>query len=153
MARRHLEDDLQTQVAQYLRLQYPQLLWFAVPNGGKRNAREASRLKAMGLRAGVADILMFWRKSGDQFLNGFSHNTPYCGAIELKIGKNTQQDTQKIFQQQWLHAGGQYAICRTLEDVIIVLKDWNAPRVTRCPSALATGAVVERYTAKRMRKS
>lgn len=31
---------------------------FAVPNGGKRNAREAGRMKAEGVKAGVSDLLL-----------------------------------------------------------------------------------------------
>lgn len=53
---KHIEDDeckRLWQWAQYI----PELrdYLYHVPNGGKRNAREAGRMKAMGVRAGVHD--------------------------------------------------------------------------------------------------
>lgn len=39
--------------------QYPDLAWmFHIPNGGSRNKAEAARLKAEGVKAGVADIFL-----------------------------------------------------------------------------------------------
>ena len=39
--------------------QYPELhFMYHVPNGGRRNAREAALLKAEGVRAGVPDIVL-----------------------------------------------------------------------------------------------
>jgi len=34
-------------------------LWCHVPNGGRRSPREGARLKRMGVKAGVPDILIF----------------------------------------------------------------------------------------------
>lgn len=42
-----------------MRLGSPLILWWANPNGGKRSAREAGRLKAAGARAGVPDLTLF----------------------------------------------------------------------------------------------
>lgn len=109
---KHLEDALQMQVCEYLLYQHRELSWFAVPNGGKRNAREAARLKKMGVRAGVADLIFSWP-------NG-------KGAIELKIGKNNQTAFQKNFEQQWIYNGGQYAVCRDFNSVINTLRSWKA---------------------------
>lgn len=55
----HPEDDLQRAVVSTLALS-PELRAIAVPNGGKRNIREAARLRAQGVRAGVSDLLVFW---------------------------------------------------------------------------------------------
>lgn len=114
--RRHTEDDLQMAVADYLRMQCPSLLWLHVPNGGKRNAREGARFKRMGVKPGVADILMFWR-TGDKH---------HMAAIELKSEKGKQEPSQKIFQHNWTFLGGQYAICRSIDDVTACLKAWGA---------------------------
>lgn len=113
---RHLEDDLQMAVADYLRFQCPSLMWWHTPNGGRRNAKEGARFKRMGVLPGVADILMFWR-TGDK---------THKAAIELKAGKNSQEPTQKIFEHNWKFQGGQYAICRSLDDVKACLKTWGA---------------------------
>lgn len=73
----HFEDDHQKalfQYAAYLKL----LKWFhAIPNGGKRNVREAVRLKAQGVKAGVHDTFLPKPR-------GVYHG---C-YLELKHGKN-----------------------------------------------------------------
>ena len=78
--RRHPEDDLQMQAARFLEQALPSdAVWFHVPNGGKRNRREAARFKAMGVKAGVLDIAVFYyRITGGQYL------TPICVWFELK---------------------------------------------------------------------
>jgi hypothetical protein len=55
---KHIEDDEQAALFTILTLKYPQIrkVTFAIPNGGKRNIREAARLKAQGVTAGVPDI-------------------------------------------------------------------------------------------------
>lgn len=111
--RRHLEDDLQMQVAHYLTRVCPDILFFAVPNGGKRNPREAARLKAMGVLPGVADLLLFW--SGG------------AGAIELKVGRNNQSIEQYRFMQLWQSCGGRLAVCRSLDEVRDAIRAWGAP--------------------------
>jgi hypothetical protein len=62
--------------------QYPQLgLLIHLPMGGKRNAREAARLKAMGARAGVSDYLLPVLKT----VYGPSDRFPVIGLwLELK---------------------------------------------------------------------
>lgn len=87
------------------------MLWFHVPNGGKRNGREAGRLKRMGVRPGVADLLFFWGRDK--------------GAIELKAGKNKQTDTQEAFQAEWEALGGKYRVCRDFESVVATLCEWG----------------------------
>lgn len=41
------------------RIAYPELKWmFAIPNGGSRHKAEAGKFRAMGVKAGVLDILL-----------------------------------------------------------------------------------------------
>jgi len=55
---KHHEDYEQELVFQWAAY-YPVLRWlFSVPNGGKRDAREAARLKRGGVKAGVADMCL-----------------------------------------------------------------------------------------------
>lgn len=109
--RKQPEAILQKSIIQYLKYAHPKLLYFAVPNGGKRNPIEASKLKAMGVLAGVADLLLF--KSGCFY------------AIELKIGNNKPNDTQIDFEHRWLAEGGKYAVCRSLDELDTILKGWG----------------------------
>lgn len=81
----------------------PQLkLLFHVPNGGKRNAREAARFKEAGVKPGVPDLFLPIASNG------------YHGLfIELK---RTKGAVVSPAQERWLHdlAGQGYAavVCR-----------------------------------------
>lgn len=50
------EHTEQTAFVQWFRMQYPRVLIFAIPNGGKRGIREAKRLKDEGVTAGIPDL-------------------------------------------------------------------------------------------------
>lgn len=69
---------------------FPELqLLFHVPNGGKRNAAEAARFKAMGVKAGVPDLCLPVPRNG------------FAGLyIEMKYGKN--RTTKE--QEKWIMA-------------------------------------------------
>ena len=56
----HKESDIQIMLMQWVELQKNDdlKLIFAIPNGGKRNIREAARLKREGVRAGVPDLFL-----------------------------------------------------------------------------------------------
>lgn len=112
MRRKQPEFQLHCVVADYFRKAWPRLLWFHVGNGEKRNAITGSRLKRMGVRPGVADILIFW---------GYNKKA----AIELKAAKNALEDTQEAFRDHWMETGGYYVVCRSLDDVIEQLKMWE----------------------------
>lgn len=58
------EDGLQMTIANYLLSYHPDLLWFHVPNGGKRNQLEAKKFKRMGVRAGVSDLIFLEPRKG-----------------------------------------------------------------------------------------
>ena len=77
------EDDLQQICARYLAYM-PTVFYCHVPNGGKRNAREAAKFKRMGVKAGIPDLLIF-NPSGEY--NGL--------AIELKVKGGKVRPNQK----------------------------------------------------------
>lgn len=81
----HLEDAECKALWEWAQL-YPILrdCLFHVPNGGKRNAREAARMKGMGVRAGVHDYLL-------PVPRGAFHGL----WIEMKAGKNSATPAQK----------------------------------------------------------
>ena len=104
------EDDFQKSVAKYL--DNIQATWFHCPNGGSRNAIEASKLKAMGTKPGVPDCLIL-----DQ-LKGFSGL-----AIELKVGSNKPSEQQLSFLDKLVAQNGLVIVSWSLDEVITVL-DW-----------------------------
>ena len=67
---KHEESHIQRNCVKWFRLAYPKLarLLFAVPNGGKRGIREAAIMKAEGVVAGVADLLLLIPKDNTMHL-------------------------------------------------------------------------------------
>lgn len=55
-ARQHAEDEIQSAVVAWVRTVAPDVLIFAVPNGGFRTKPEAAILKRMGVVAGIPDL-------------------------------------------------------------------------------------------------
>ncbi|MCM1093748.1 MAG: VRR-NUC domain-containing protein [Lachnospiraceae bacterium] len=104
---RHLEENTQIDCVTWFRLQYPKLFPFLhhSPNGGKRNAREGARFKAMGTKAGFPDIAIYIPASG------------YHGLfIEMKTSKGRQTDTQKEWQELLSQQGYKYEVCRGFDE-------------------------------------
>lgn len=102
------EHRMQCACVRWFFLQYPALRGrlFAVPNGGRRNPVTAAKLKAEGVVAGVADLILL--KSNSKF-----------GAllIEMKTSKGRQRDSQKQWQNTVCMDGEyKYVVCRSLED-------------------------------------
>jgi len=81
------EDKLQNKVMTYLKYQYPKALFTHVSNEGKRSPFERYKMKFLGSKAGMPDLMIF------------TPNKYYSGlAIELKVGYNKPSENQK----KWL---------------------------------------------------
>ena len=115
MPRKHEEDTLQIQLANLLTWA-TKVLWFHVPNGGARSAITAAILKAMGTKAGVADLLFF--------------PPPTCTlhALELKSKGKKPRDSQLEFKAKVIEAGGKYEYADNWEDAVAILKTWRVLR-------------------------
>lgn len=93
---------------------HPELkLLFHIPNGGKRNVREAAMLKAAGVKAGVPDLFLPVARG------------PYHGLfIELKYGKNNATEKQKVWIKDLNAQGYKATICYGFEEAIQCLEDY-----------------------------
>ena len=104
----HEESELQRQCVAWFRLQYPShaLMLFAVPNGGGRSPIEAAIMKAEGVTAGVADLILLEARG--------SYG---CLCIEMKTRRKTskQSANQKIWQAATQKAGNCYVVVRSFE--------------------------------------
>lgn len=112
---KHIESQIQQACFKWFRLQFPDLalLMFAVPNGGSRRRIEAAIMKAEGVTAGVADVLFLYP------------NSEYHGlCIEFKTKTGRQQKSQKCFQNAIEAQGYQYAIVRSVDDFIELVKNY-----------------------------
>jgi hypothetical protein len=112
---KHLEDNLQEACVTWFRLQYPKFasLLFAIPNGGKRDAREAERMKRQGVTAGVPDLFL-----------AIPNNFCYGMFIELKCGKNMLTAKQKEMIVRLSSMGYLCNTVRTLDHFIAVVGDY-----------------------------
>ena len=116
-AQRHIESQLQRQCVAWFRLQYPKhaKLLFAVPNGGGRSRVEAAIMKAEGVTAGVADLILLVPRKGYGCL---------CLEMKTKSVSSRQSPAQKIWQRAVEEAGNVYAVVRTLEDFQDIVNDY-----------------------------
>ena len=112
------EDRLQAACVTWFRLQYPQHVIFAIPNGGNRNAVTGAMLKRTGVLAGVADLCV---------LHGNKHHNGLY--VELKVGRNTQTATQIEFQ--WACWRENYAciVCYTLDQFMAKIGAYMADEI------------------------
>lgn len=112
---KHIEEHLQESCVRWFDLQYPQyrLLLHHSPNGGRRNAREGARFKAMGTRAGFPDLILLKPSISGHFL-----------AIELKTDKGRQTESQQEMEKAVVAAGGRYAVVRSFDDFHNIVDFW-----------------------------
>lgn len=121
--RSNRESKLQIACVKWFRYSYPRLrlLLFSVPNGvelqgdGKRRAQQAERLKAEGMTPGAADL----------FLSVPSGDFPGL-YIEMKTRAkgSAQSERQAEFEKAVLEQGYGYAMPRSLDEFIRVVKSY-----------------------------
>ncbi len=114
---RHIESNIQKSFVTWFRLQFPEyaLTLTSVPNGGLRGKREAGILKAEGMTAGAADLLLLVPRGGYGALG-----------IEFKTTEKSirQSPAQKRWQEAFEKAGNKYAIARTFDEAVEVVKNY-----------------------------
>lgn len=85
----------------------------AIPNGGGRSKREAGRLKAEGVKAGVHDIFVAYPASGFHGLY-----------IEMKSATGKPSREQSTWLHDSLALGYQAAVCRGADEAMRVWLDY-----------------------------
>lgn len=114
-SRREDEHRIQCACVRWFRLKYSSLyhLLFAVPNGGVRDKVTGAKMKAEGVLAGVADLILL------------VPNARYHGlCIEMKTKTGRQSDSQKIWETHVVGQGYRYAVCRSLDDFMTTIQDY-----------------------------
>jgi hypothetical protein len=93
---------------------------FAIPNGGFRNAREASKLKRTGVRPGVFDLFL---PIGN--LPSPSQPGGYYGLfIEMKAGKGKESPAQLTFAKTVSDLGYKAVICYGWREAANAIADY-----------------------------
>ena len=106
------EEALHRTVAEYLRWVKPAALWFHAPNGARRSKAQSGILKAMGMLAGVPDLIFVCHGGTVKF-------------IELKAPGKYLSPEQKAFKDMVTSMGASFALCRSVDDVAEALQSWG----------------------------
>ncbi len=99
MRRKHPEDDIQRAQVKYLesrRDKVRDVMFCAVPNGGKRGKVEAARFVGLGVVPGAPDLIL-WKKNR-------------CIGVENKVKGNYPTDAQKAFGEAMQALGHEYHV-------------------------------------------
>ena len=102
------EDIIQSQIFKWywnnycLKTNKPRHSIFSVPNGGYRTKKEASKLKATGVLAGVSDLIILQ-----------PNKTIF---VEVKTETGRQSPKQKEFENIVKNLGFEYHLVRSLEE-------------------------------------
>lgn len=107
------ESTIQQHSIRWLKYQYPQTVFFSIPNEGRRTFANASRLKAQGLVSGVADICI-----------ARPNKSKHALFIEFKGAKGKQSPEQKEFQKNVEQCNYQYNIVKSLDEFMKIVNDY-----------------------------
>lgn len=104
------EESLHRACADLLRLHESRgdLAWAHVPNGGWRTATEAGVFRALGVRPGVSDLLV-WLPGGRTL------------GVELKAGTNPLSPAQQAWHARMAQLGHPVSVARSVADLQRIL--------------------------------
>lgn len=109
------EADIQSQIVEYVSLLAAQcgFIFFTCSNEGTDRANPArlAKLKRMGLRPGVADLVFV--KEGRAYF------------LEMKKPGGKQSENQIDFQLDCAMVGAQYAVAWSFEEAVEILQLWG----------------------------
>lgn len=109
------EAMIQRAVCQHLTLRKrPGVAWFAVPNGGSRDRREAARMKGEGVKAGAPDLVIV---ADGRFLG-----------LELKTEAGRLSSQQHQIHGEIKLAGGEVAVAFGLDEALKQLDAWGVTK-------------------------
>lgn len=100
----------------------PEIYYFAIPNQANRHISNAAKMKAEGVRSGVAD-LCFMLPGGR------------AGWLEMKKPGGVLSATQKEFRERCRSLGHPYEVAKSVDEAIFILTSWDAlkPAYRRSP--------------------
>lgn len=108
------EHKIQVQLLDYLvYAARPEIYYFAIPNQGNRHIRNATKMKAEGVRSGVAD-LCFMLPGGQ------------VGWMEMKKPGGSMSPTQKTFRDRCDLLGHKWALAKSVDEALEHLTKWDA---------------------------
>lgn len=123
------EYRLHCQIIDLLKLSGVTGLWYwHTPNGGKRHVREAAKLRAMGVVAGVSDLALSIPGVGMAF-------------VEIKAGKGRLSVQQQVFLEAMKAHGHRTAVVKSVEQAVELFTAWRAVAKVRVVGMNSAGNV------------
>ncbi|WP_240655162.1 VRR-NUC domain-containing protein [Rhodovarius crocodyli] len=98
---------------------------YAVPNGGRRDGLTGAILKAEGVRAGVADLVLMLPRGRSVYIEMKVGGGQSISGV--KVAKGYQSDTQQGFQATVEALGFRYVICRSEAEFEALLIEEGVP--------------------------
>ncbi len=109
------EEAIHKAVIQNLNLRgLPHVFWFHVPNGGKRSWSEGKTFKALGVIAGVPDLILL--RDGKTY------------ALELKSPTGRLSPSQRLVLTHMAQCGAETAVANSLDEALVTLECWGILR-------------------------
>lgn len=123
------EEQLQRAVCDLLAIYEAKhlLAYCHVPSGGYRTPAEAGILKAMGVKRGIPDLLI-WTPNAHSF------------GIELKGPKGRESDAQILFRSTLESLGHRVYVCWSLDEVEAALRLERVPAVGKIAGGHPAGS-------------
>lgn len=99
---------------------YPDIkLLHHIPNGGKRDKKEAAALRRQGVKSGVPDLCLPSAHGG------------YHGLyIELKVGRNKTSDNQNMWLEMLMKQNYKIAVCYGWREAADTIEDYLSSPIT-----------------------
>lgn len=116
----NLEARIQAAIVEWVRLVAPELLIFAVPNGGLRSKAEAARMRWTGTLAGIPDLVLVSPGAKVHF-------------IECKAPGGTLSPAQREIRDWLVSLGSSPAICRSIDDARRAFAAWGLETLEAAP--------------------
>ncbi len=109
------ENEIHKAVVNHLSIRgEPNVFWFHPANGGKRSWSQGKLFKALGVIAGVPDLIFL--KSARVY------------GLELKTLKGRLQPAQSACMEAMRASGAECAVARGLDEALVILECWGILR-------------------------
>ena len=108
------EHLIQVRLCDYLRYAAkPDVYFFAIPNQSNRHISNASKMKAEGVRSGIADLC-------------FMFPAGRVAWLEMKRPDGALSDTQKNFRDICAALGHAWGLAKSVDEALALLTEWDA---------------------------
>lgn len=132
-ARDPLEYEIQIALVDFLKLvlRDDRIDWWHTSNGELRDIKTASKLKAMGVRPGVADLFFTWAEPVSVVAEPSVQKFPRNLFLELKRRGLKLSPEQEQFRDSVTAKGSYYEVADSIDEAVEILKRYGVLKNTK----------------------